>query len=188
MLKDLSVGFLGKFLWIFVFGYVFEDFVIVWLCKVGFDFCMCNCYGDQFGFLVVGGCVQGYVDGVVVVVLNGMVVLVFWECKLVNVKNWWEIVKYGVGKVKLVYVVQIVFYQVYFDLIEVFVFFIVINKDICEIWYEFVLFDVVFVQFVSDKVVMILCVCDVGEFFFCYMVDFDYFECCFCVWWEWCWV
>lgn len=55
----------------------------------------------------MGGCICGYVDGIIVVGFEGfgLVVFVFWECKMMNVKNWCVCVKDGVMKLKLVYVV-----------------------------------------------------------------------------------
>lgn len=185
--KDQGAGFSGKSLRIFALGHVLEDLAIAWLRKAGFDLRTRNRHGDQFGFSVVGGRVQGHADGVVVAAPNGMAVPALWECKSANAKNWREIAKHGVGKAKPVYAAQIALYQAYLGLTEAPALFTAINKDTCEIWHELVPFDAALAQSASDKAVTILRACDAGELLPRHTADPDHFECRFCAWRERCW-
>ena len=185
--KDPDAGFSGQSLRIFALGHVLEDLAIEWLRKAGFDLRTRNRHGDQFGFSVVGGRVQGHADGVVVAAPNGMAVPALWECKSANAKNWLEITKHGVAKAKPVYAAQIALYQAYLGLTETPALFTAINKDTCEIWHESVPFDAALAQSASDKAVTILRACDAGELLPRHTADPDHFECRFCAWRERCW-
>ena len=111
--KDPGAEFSGQSLRIFALGHVLEDLAIDWLRKAGFDLRMRNRHGEQFGFSVAGGRVQGHADGVVVAAPNGMAVPALWECKSANAKNWRDIAKRGVAMAKPVYAAQIALYQAY---------------------------------------------------------------------------
>ncbi len=46
-------------------GHVFEDLAIGWLRRAGFDIRARGRDGEQFGFSVANGRIQGHIDGVV---------------------------------------------------------------------------------------------------------------------------
>ncbi len=85
--KDPGAGFSGQSLRIFALGHVLEDLAIEWLRKARFDLRTRDRRGDQFGFSVAGGRLQGHADGVVVAAVNGMAVPALWECKSANAKT-----------------------------------------------------------------------------------------------------
>ena len=185
--KDEGAGFSGQSLRIFALGHVLEDLAIEWLHKAGFDLRTRNRQGEQPGFSVAGGRLQGHADGVIVAAPNGMAVPALWECKSANAKNWCEIARRGVVKAKPIYAAQIALYQAYLGLTEAPALFTAINKDTCEIWHEPVAFDAGRAQAASDKAVRILRACDAGELLPRHTEDPDHFECRFCAWKERCW-
>ena len=184
---DPDGGFSGKSLRIFALGHVLEDLAIAWLRKAGFDLRTRNLHGEQFGFIVAGGRVQGHADGVIVEGPDGFAAPALWECKSANGKNWREIAKQGVAKAKPVYAVQIAIYQAYLGLTEAPALFTAINKDTCEIWHELVPFNAALAQSASDKAVTILRACDAGELLPRHTSDAEHFECRFCAWKARCW-
>lgn len=185
--KDEGTDFSGQSLRIFALGHVLEDLAIDWLRKAGFDLRTRNRHGDQFGFSVAGGRVQGHADGVVVAAPNGMAVPALWECKSANAKNWRDMVKRGVRAARPIYAAQIALYQAYLALTEAPALFTAINKDTCELWHELVPFDATLAQATSDKAVRILRACDAGELLPRHTADPEHFECRFCAWKERCW-
>lgn len=185
--KDEGGGFSGKSLRIFALGHVLEDLAIEWLRQAGFDLRTRNRHGDQFGFSVAGGRVQGHADGVVVAAPNGMAVPALWECKSANARNWRAIEKHGVVKAKPIYAAQIALYQAYLGLTETPALFTAINKDSCEIWHELVPFDGALAQAASDKAVQILRACDAGEQLPRHTTDPEHFECRICSYAARCW-
>ena len=56
----------GRMLRIFERGHVMEDCMVAWLRDAGFDLRTRKADGEQFGFSVADGRLQGHVDGVVV--------------------------------------------------------------------------------------------------------------------------
>jgi hypothetical protein len=185
--KDEGADFSGQSLRIFALGHVLEDLAIDWLRRAGFDLRTRNRHGDQFGFSVAGGRVQGHADGVVVAAPNGMAVPALWECKSANAKNWRDMVKRGVRAAKPIYAAQIALYQAYLALNEAPALFTAINKDTCELWHELVPFDAALAQATSDKAVRILRACDAGELLPRHTADPEHFECGFCAWKTRCW-
>jgi hypothetical protein len=185
--RDPDGGFSGKSLRIFALGHVLEDLAIEWLRKAGFDLRTRNRHGEQFGFTVAGGRVQGHADGAIVAGPDGFAAPALWECKSANAKNWREIAKHGVAKAKPVYAAQIALYQAYLGLTETPALFTAINKDTCEIWHELVPFDAALAQSCSDKAVTILRACDAGELLPRHTSDPEHFECRFCAWKARCW-
>jgi hypothetical protein len=185
--KDEGAGFTGQSLRIFGIGHALEDLAVVWLRKAGFDLRTRDRRGEQFGFNVAGGRVQGHIDGVVVAAPNGMATPALWECKSANAKNWRDIAKRGVKAAKPVYAAQIALYQAYLGLTEAPALFTAVNKDTAELHHELVPFDGALAQTVSDKAVTILRACDAGELLPRHTADPEHFECRFCAWRQRCW-
>ncbi len=144
-------------------GHALEDLAVSWLRKAGYDLRTRDRHGDQFGFSVLGGRVQGHIDGVIVGAPDGMAVPALWECKSANAKNWRDIAKRGVKTSKPIYAAQIALYQAYLGLTEAPAVFTVVNKDTCELWHEPVPFDAALAQATSDKAVTILRACDAAN-------------------------
>ncbi len=189
--RDPDTGFSGQTLRIFGVGHVFEDLAIGWLRLAGFDIRTRGRNGEQFGFSVAGGRVQGHIDGVVLAAPTAAAVLVavpaLWECKSANARNWKEIVRRGVAAAKPVYAAQIALYQAYMGLAETPALFTAVNKDTAELHHELVPFDAALAQATSDKAVRILQACDVGEWLPRISVEPGHFECARCPWQSRCW-
>ena len=56
----------GRMLRIFERGHVMEDCMVAWLRDAGFDLRTRKADGEQFGFSVAEGRLQGHIDGVIV--------------------------------------------------------------------------------------------------------------------------
>ena len=56
----------GRMLRIFERGHVMEDCMVAWLRDAGFDLRTRKAEGEQFGFSVADGRLQGHIDGVIV--------------------------------------------------------------------------------------------------------------------------
>lgn len=189
--RDPGTGFSGQTLRIFAVGHVFEDLAIGWLRRAGLDVRTRDRAGEQFGFSVAGGRVQGHIDGVVVAVPQQAQTIVtvpaLWECKSANARNWKDIVRRGVAAAKPVYAAQIALYQAYMGLTEAPALFTAVNKDTCELHHELVPFDAALAQATSDKAVRVLQASDAGELLPRLTADPDHFECARCSWRSRCW-
>lgn len=185
--RDPDGRFSGQSLRIFAVGHSLEDLAVEWLRKAGLDLRTRDRAGDQFGFSVAGGRVQGHIDGVIVAAPIDMALPALWECKTANAKNWREIVKRGVVAAKPVYAAQIALYQAYMGLSDAPALFTAINKDTSELWHELVPFDGALAQACSDKAVRILQACDAGEWLPRIAAEPGHFECAFCAWKQRCW-
>ncbi len=177
----------GQSLRIFAVGHVFEDLAVDWLRQAGFDLRTRSRAGEQFGFAVAGGRIQGHIDGVVVAAPMVMAVPALWECKSANARSWQEIARRGVVAAKPIYAAQIALYQAYMDLVGTPALFTAINKDTSELWHELVPFDAALAQATSDKAVRILRACDAGEWLPRLTTDPDHHECAQCAWRRRCW-
>jgi len=183
--------FSGQTLRIFAVGHVFEDLAIGWLRQAGFDVRTRNRAGEQFGFSIAGGRIQGHIDGVVVAVpaqaAPVMAVPALWECKSANARNWKEISRRGVVAAKPIYAAQIALYQAYMGLTDAPALFTAVNKDTSELHHELVPFDAGLAQAISDKAVRVLQACDAGEWLPRVAAAPDHFECSRCPWRTGCW-
>ena len=185
---DEGASFSGLQLRIFAAGHAFEDLVAGWLRDAGFDLRTRDRAGQQFGFSIAGGRIQGHIDGVIVGGPDGFWYPALWECKSANARNWREIVKRGVTLAKPVYAAQIALYQAYMELSEQPAVFTAVNKDTSELWHEAVPFDAETAQATSDKAVRILQASEAGEWLPRLTADPDHFECAQCAWKGRCWV
>jgi hypothetical protein len=105
--RDEGASFSGLQLRIFAAGHSFEDLAVGWLRAAGFDLRTRNRSGEQFGFSVAGGRIQGHIDGAIVGGPDGFAYPALWECKSANARNWRDIVKLGVTLARPVYAAQI---------------------------------------------------------------------------------
>ena len=192
--KDEGAGFDGQSLRIFAIGHALEDLAAGWLRGAGFDLYTRKGNrpdGEQFGFSVAGGRVQGHIDGVVVAapapVQSVVAVPALWECKSANARNWREIVRRGVAAAKPIYAAQIALYQAYMGLTEAPALFTAVNKDTSELYHELVPFDGALAQATSDKAVRVLQACDAGEWLPRVAGEPEHLECTRCPWRRRCW-
>ncbi len=93
----------GRMLRIFERGHVMEDCMVAWLRDAGFDLRTRNADGEQFGFSVVDGRLQGHIDGVIVGGPDGFAYPALWENKCLGNKSWRELEKNRLAVAKPVY-------------------------------------------------------------------------------------
>lgn len=191
---DEGADFSGRTLRIFEVGHALEDLAIRWLRLAGFDLYTRKANSEQFGFAVVGGRIQGHVDGVI----NGappdlgLSFPMLFECKTMNAQHWRDCVKKGVAVAKPVYAAQIATYQAYMEsdipgISTNQALFTAINKDTEELWFELLPFDGALAQRMSDRAVKIISATDAGELLPRSVTDPTHFECKYCTWTNRCW-
>lgn len=183
---DAGKDFKGQTLRIFEAGHVFEDLVIDWLRRAGFDLRTARRDGGQFGFEAAGGRIRGHVDGVIVDGPDiGLVWPLLWEHKALKASSWNETVKKGVRASKPVYFGQLQIYMAYMQLEAAL--FTALNKDTCELYHEHVPFDPAAAQALSDKAVDVLRAADAGDPLPRIATSPDFFLCRFCPYATRCW-
>lgn len=171
--------FSGRQLRIFAAGHRFEDMMIDWLKAGGFDLKIRNKHGEQFGFSVLDGRIQGHFDGVIVAGPDlGEPYPLLWECKGLNDKSWKHLAAHGLRKSKEVYFGQTQLYMGYRDLAACL--FTALNKNTCEIYHELVKYDSAEAQRLSDRGLRIVQAGDAGELPPRISNDPDCFACRFC--------
>ena len=191
---DLGAEFPGRTLRIFEVGHALEDLAIRWLRLSGFNLYTRRKDGEQFGFSVADGRIQGHLDGVIANAPPdlGLTFPMLWECKSMNDKNWRDTVKKGVAVTKPVYAAQIATYQAYMEpaipgIASNPALFTAINKDTQEIWSELVPFDGGLAQRMSDRAVRVIRATEVGELLPRVATEPSYYECKCCAWANRCW-
>lgn len=177
----------GRMLRIFERGHVMEDCMVAWLRDAGFDLRTRKANGEQFGFSVADGRLQGHVDGVIVGGPDGFAYPALWENKCLGAKSWRELEKSGLAIAKPVYAVQVAIYQAYLELHEHPAIFTALNADTMEIYVERVPFDAALAQRHSDRAVKVITATDAGELLPRAFNDATHFECRMCTWQDRCW-
>jgi hypothetical protein len=184
----------GRILRVFEVGHTLEDLAIRWLRLAGFDLYTRKASGDQFGFSVAGGRIQGHVDGVINGAPPGLGLAcpALWECKTMNDKSWRDSVKRGVAVAKPVYAAQVAVYQAYMEatipgIAEHPALFTAINKDSQEIYFDLLPFDGGLAQRMSDRAVRVISATEAGEILPRYATTPTHFECKACAWQDRCW-
>jgi hypothetical protein len=135
-------------------GHVYEDEAISWLVDAGFEFQAIE-PGKQLRFVAADGEFSGGVDGVITGGPLDLPYPFLWEHKALGAKSWGEIDQRGVRKAKPVYAAQIAVYQAYLEL-ESPCLFQATNMDSMRIIFEWVPFDPVLAQVMSDRAVNII--------------------------------
>ncbi|WKB54357.1 PD-(D/E)XK nuclease family protein [Eleftheria terrae] len=179
---DLGRGFTGRLLRIFERGHRMEDCMAAWLRAAGFDLRTCKADGEQFGFSVADGRLQGHVDGVLLSGPDGFACPALWEMKCLGAKGWKELQKHGLAVAKPVYAAQVALYQAYLQLHEHPALFTALNADSMEIYAELVPFDAALAQRMSDRAARVIQATEAGELLPRAFVDPTHFECRFCAW------
>lgn len=177
----------GRMLRIFERGHVIEDSMVAWLRAAGFDLCTRGRSGEQFGFSVADGRLQGHVDGVIVGGPEGFAYPCLWENKCLGAKSWRELERHRLAVAKPVYAAQVALYQAYLELHEHPALFTAVNADTMEIYAELVPFDAGLAQRMSDRAAKIITATDAGELLPRSFAEPTHFECRMCAWQDRCW-
>jgi hypothetical protein len=184
---DHGRGHSGRLLRIFERGHVMEDCMVTWLRDAGFDLRTRKTNGEQFGFSVANGQLQGHVDGVIVGGPEGFAYPALWECKCLGNKSWSDLEKKGLAVSKPVYAAQVAVYQLYLELHEHPAIFTALNADTMEIYTERVPFDAALAQRMSDRAVKVITATEAGELLPRSFAEATHFECRMCAWQDRCW-
>ena len=177
----------GRLLRIFERGHLMEDCMVTWLREAGFDLRTRKANGEQFGFSVAHGRLQGHVDGVIVGGPEGFAYPALWECKALGSKSWTDLAKKGLAASKPVYAAQVAIYQAYLGLFDNPAIFTAVNADSMEIYTELVPFDAALAQKMSDRAVRVIQATEAGELLPRAFAEASHFECRFCSYAERCW-
>jgi len=184
---DSDKAFSGRILRIFERGHRNEESVVGWLRAAGFVLKTEGKDGQQFGFSVAHGKLQGHCDGVFVGGPEGFAYPALWETKCTGQKAFRELQKSGLAVAKPVYAAQVAIYQAYFGLHENPAIFTAINADSMEIYTELVPFDAALAQRMSDRAVKVITATEAGELLPRAFAQASHFECKFCSYAERCW-
>jgi len=153
----------GRMLRIFERGHVMEDCMVAWLREAGFDLRTRKPDGEQFGFSVADGRLQGHIDGVIVGGPEGFAYPGLWECKCLGNKSWSDLERKGLAISKPIYAAQVAIYQAYLELHEHPAIFTALNADTMEIYTELVPFDAALAQRMSDRAVKVISATEAGD-------------------------
>ena len=184
---DPGREFSGRILRIFERGHRMEDAMVGWLRAAGFILKTEGKDGQQFGFSVADGKLQGHCDGVFVGGPEGFAYPALWECKALGSKSWTDLAKKGLAASKPVYAAQVAIYQTYLGLFDNPAIFTAVNADSMEIYTELVPFDAALAQKMSDRAVRVIQATEAGELLPRGFAQADHFECRFCSYAERCW-
>ncbi len=184
---DPGREFSGRILRIFERGHRMEDAMVGWLRAAGFILKTEGKDGQQFGFSVADGKLQGHCDGVFVGGPEGFAYPALWENKCVGAKAFRELQKSGLAVAKPIYHAQVAIYQTYLALYDNPAIFTAVNADSMEIYTELVPFDAALAQKMSDRAVKVITATEAGELLPRSFAQADHFECRFCSYAERCW-
>ncbi len=179
---DSGREYSGRLLRIFQRGHVMEDCTAGWLREAGFDLRTSKADGEQFGFSVANGRLQGHIDGVIVGGPEGFAYPALWENKCLGSKSWRELEKNSLAVAKPVYAAQVAVYQAYLDLHAHPALFTALNADTMEIYTERVPFDAGLAQRMSDRAAKVITATEAGELLPRSFTDATHFECRMCAW------
>jgi hypothetical protein len=171
----------------FAIGNYLEDLIADWIKLAGFDLRTRNENGEQFGFSIADGKLQGHVDGVIFAGPDFMKYPCLLEIKTMNNKSWTDTVKRGVLVSKPLYFAQIQLYMAYLNLDENPCLFTALNKDNSEIYHEIIQFDAETAQRYSDRAVQIIKASGNNELMPCVSNDSSFYKCKMCGFRDECW-
>ena len=199
---DEGQDFDGRRLRIFEVGHSFEALAIRWLRLAGFELLTAQPDGEQFGFSVADGRIQGHGDGIVV---SGPPELgwrypMLLEIKSMADRQFKECVKKGVTRAKPVYAAQMAVYQAYLHdalrpthpeiapgLADNPALYVAINKDTQALWFELVPFDGSLAQRMSDRGARVVQATDAHELLPRGFAQSTHVECRICSYAQRCW-
>ena len=184
---DPGKDFSGRILRIFERGHTTEALMVAWLRLAGFELRTHGKDGQQFGFSVLDGRLQGHVDGVIVGGPEGYAYPCLWEMKCLGGKSWRELEKRQLAVAKPVYAAQVALYQAYLDLHEHPALFTAINADTMDLYAEWVPFDAALAQRMSDRAVKVITATEAADQLPRMTTDPAHVECRMCAWTDRCW-
>ncbi|MFA7281339.1 MAG: hypothetical protein WC100_14745 [Sterolibacterium sp.] len=184
---DYGRDFQGRMLRIFQRGHVIEDCMVGWLSEAGFELRTRDQQGEQFGFSVADGRLQGHADGVIVGGPEGFAYPCLWENKCLGGKSWRDLEKNRLAVSKPVYAAQVALYQAYLDLHEHPAIFTAVNADTMDIYAELVPFDGALAQRMSDRGAKVITATEAHELLPRSFAEQTHFECRMCDWQDRCW-
>ena len=184
---DPGREFSGRILRIFERGHRMEFAMFGWLRAAGFVLKTEGKDGQQFGFSVADGKLQGHCDGVFVGGPEGFAYPALWECKALGSKSWNDLAKKGLAVSRPVYAAQVAIYQAYLGLFDNPAIFTAVNADSMEIYTELVPFDAALAQKMSDRAVRVIQATEAGELLPRGFAEASHFECKFCSYAQRCW-
>ena len=161
--------------------------MVAWLRDAGFDLRTRKADGEQFGFSVADGRLQGHIDGVIVGGPEGFAYSALWACKCLGNTSWSDLEKKGLAISKPIYAAQVAIYQAYLELHEHPAIFTALNADTMEIYTELVPFDAALAQRMSDRAAKVITATEAGELLPRAFHDPTHFECRMCAWQDRCW-
>ena len=184
---DADKAFSGRLLRIFERGHRIEDAMAAWLRAAGFVLKTAGQDGQQFGFAVADGRLQGHCDGVLVDGPEGFAYPALWECKCLGQNAFRALEKSGLAVAKPIYAAQVAVYQAYLGLHEHPALFTALNADSMAIYAERVPFDAPLAQRMSDRAVRILTATAAGDLLPRGFAEASHVECKFCAYAQRCW-
>ncbi|MFW2331156.1 MAG: hypothetical protein ACN4E2_02515 [Nitrospinota bacterium] len=183
--KDDGRDFNDKILRIFEAGHLFEDLCVNWLRRAGFEIQTEDENGEQLGFSLADGRIQGHVDGIILAAPDNLDLLtpMLWECKSLNHRSWKDTVENGLAKSKPIYAAQIAIYQAHMEILQSPVIqpalFTAVNKNSAELYHELIPFDSKLAQHSIDKANSVLKATDNNELLGATRSNYN---CKFCAW------
>ncbi len=184
---DPGKAFPGRILRIFERGHDNEEQMVTWLRLAGFDLRTHGRDGQQFGFSLLDGRLQGHIDGVLVAGPEGFAYPALWENKCLGAKSWRDLEKRHLAVSKPVYAAQVAIYQAYLELYEHPALFTAVNADTMEIYAERVPFDAALAQRMSDRAVKVITATAAGDQLPRMTTEPVHVECRMCAWADRCW-
>ena len=154
--KDPGKDFSARVYRIFQAGHELEESIVKWFRDAGFDLRNEKSNGDQFGFEVAGGVIQGHIDGVLCGGPDCIKYPALWEAKSMSNKKFNAFVKNGVAKSHPQYAAQVALYQAYMNLSDNPAVLTAINKDDSSLHHEIIPFNAQLAQEISDRAVNII--------------------------------
>ncbi len=169
----------------FDIGHHLEDLIAEWLRIAGFDLRTRNEDGEQFGFSVAEGKLQGHVDGLIFAFPKELSPEIecrdhpcLWECKTLNNRSWQDTAKKGLMLTKPLYFAQVQVYMAYMELERCL--FTALNKDSAELYFEVIPFDSETAQRYSDRAAQVIKASENNELLPCVSSDPSFFKCKMC--------
>ena len=184
---DPGKEFPGRILRIFERGHDNEAQMVNWLRLAGFDLRTHGKDGEQFGFSLLDGRLQGHIDSVIVGGPDGFAYPALWENKCLGAKSWRDLEKRHLAVSKPVYAAQVAIYQAYLELYEHPALFTAVNADTMEIYAERVPFDAALAQRMSDRAVKVISATEAGDQLPRMTTEPSHVECRMCAWADRCW-
>jgi hypothetical protein len=148
--KDPDKGFSGQLYRVFDMGHDGEARMGQYLRIAGFNLIEKRSDGEQFGYCVIDGLMQGHIDGVITAGPDvDCAWPALWENKALNNDGFNSVKAKGVEKAKPLYFAQVQVYMAYMALDRTL--FTCLNRNTGEVFAEIIELDVYKAQVLSDR-------------------------------------